>query len=221
MGLFSKINRSFGPKSLSKISKMPYKALEKGLKSMGLGGSKAKLKKVDVLDSKQKHMLHDMLKRFNPKALDIMKNPLYKQGQSYLQNFLKQTPEQRFAPFEKQAMSQFNQQIVPDIAERFSALGAQGSSAFNQSMAGAGANLAERLAMLKEGLKSDFESKQLNATQMGMNYAQQPVSNMFNLAGMGLGTPSFGYQNQPSQPSFFQSMAPAAGQAAMMLPFLL
>jgi len=210
------------------LDKLPFtRGVKKTLKLFGgsMSGSKAKMKKVDVLDSKQKHMLHDMIKRFNPKALDIMKSPLYKQGQSYLQNFLKQTPEQRFAPFEKSAMSQFNQQIVPDIAERFSALGAQQSSAFNQSMDGAGSNLAERLAMLKEGLKGDFESKQLNATQMGMNYAQQPVNNMFNMAGMGLGTPSFGYQNQAAQPSFFQSMAPGMGQAAgnmaMMLPFLL
>jgi len=62
--------------------------------------------------------------------------------------------------FEKSAMRQFNQQIVPGLSEMFTggmgvpgAESAQDSSAFGQQLGQAGAGLSERLAMGRQGQK--------------------------------------------------------------------
>lgn len=51
-----------------------------------------------------------------------------------------------FEPMERRAMSQFQQQIAPQIAQRYAGSGISGSSGMQNSLSGAGANLAESLA---------------------------------------------------------------------------
>jgi len=85
--------------------------------------------------------------------------------------------------FEKPAMRQFDEQIVPGIAERFSGMGSgsQDSSAFGQQLGGAGAGLAENLAMQREGIK------------------QQGMSQLMQMLGMGVQTPTHEYMQIPGQ----------------------
>ena len=83
--------------------------------------------------------------------------------------------------FEKPAMRQFQEEIVPGLAERFSGAGAQKSSAFQQALGASAADLEERLASLRQGqLSSVFQS----------------------ILGQAL-TPQFNQYFQPSGPSAF------------------
>lgn len=182
-------------------------------KGGNMGGSSPKLKRYETLTHGEKKIHRDLLKRINPKALDILNSPLFKQSQGLLQNILGTSPEQQYSAFEKPIMSQFQQEIMPGIAERFAGMGAENSSGFQQAMGGAGANLAERLGMLKQGLMSDYQGRQMQAAGMGAQMAQMPISNMFQQISQAFGTPSFGYANMAGQPSFLQAAAPGMGQA--------
>lgn len=78
----------------------------------------------------------------------------FQQAQDYQSQLLSGDPEATKA-FEAPYMRQFNEKVIPGIAERFSGAGAgaQSSSAFQQALGGAGADLQERLAQLREGLR--------------------------------------------------------------------
>lgn len=91
--------------------------------------------------------------------------------------------------FEKPAMRQFQEQIVPSIAERFSGMGAgaQQSSAFGQQLGAAGAGLSENLAQQREGLKT------------------QGLSQLMKMLGIGMQSP-FQYQQIPGQQGGLQSL---------------
>jgi len=169
------------------------------------GGSSPKLEKYKTLTHAEKKIHKDILKRINPKALDILNSPMFKQAKDYYQGILKGDT----AKFEKPLMTQFNQEIAPEVAERFTALGARNSSGFNQAMGGAASNLSERLAMLREQLRS-------GAAGNLANMAQMQTGNMMGIVNQAFGVPSFGYTNtpgQPRQPGFMQYAAPGIGQA--------
>jgi len=75
-------------------------------------------------------------------------------GFEFLQNILGQSPEDMQA-FERPALRQFEQQILPTIAERFTGTFGEGSnksSAFGQQLGQAGAGLAENLQAQRAGL---------------------------------------------------------------------
>lgn len=96
--------------------------------------------------------------------------------------------------FEKPAMRQFQEEIIPGLAERFSGAGAQKSSAFQQALGASAADLEERLAALR----------------------QSQMSNVFqSLLGSAL-TPQFNQYYQPSGPSALSqglgSLLSGAGQ---------
>jgi hypothetical protein len=214
-------------KLFSSGKKAASHATKKAAKALGMGsfsGSKSKLKKYETMTHGEKKVYKDILSRINPKALDLMKSPLFKQSQKYISNFLKTSPDQQYKSFEKPIMSQFKQQIVPEIAERFAGMGAMDSSGFQQTMGAAGSNLAERLGMLRESLKSNYQQQQLSAAGMGANMAQMPVQNMQNMINTAFATPSFGYQSIGGQPGFMQGMSgglgSALGQGLGMLPLL-
>ena len=154
------------------------------------------MEKMDVYNHGQKKLLRDMIKRINPKMLDLMKSPLFKQSQQYIQDFLKKSPNQQYKNFEKPIMSQFNQKIVPEIATRFAGLGGLSSSGFQQSLGAAGANLSERLGMLREGLKSNYQGMQLQAAGMGANMANMPIQNTQNMINQALGQSPYAYGSQ-------------------------
>jgi len=94
--------------------------------------------------------------------------------------------------YEKPAISQFQQEIVPQLAEQFAGMGAgaQSSSAFQQALGGAGANLAERLAMQRAQLQSGA------------------LGQLGGLLGQGLGAKTFDYQQIPGSQG---ALAPIVG----------
>jgi len=76
------------------------------------------------------------------------------QGFEFLSNILSQSPEAMSA-FERPALRQFEEQILPTIAERFTGgfgTGSNKSSAFGQQLGAAGAGLAENLQAQRAGL---------------------------------------------------------------------
>jgi hypothetical protein len=158
----------------------------------------------------QSNFLQQLLSQLTGQSSDIGQNPLFQQGSNYLQQLLSGSPESS-AAFEAPAMRQFNEQIIPGIAERFSGLGAgaQSSSAFQQALGQAGAGLSENLQALRSGL-------QMQGAQQGLQYAQQPISNLQGFGSLGLGTQTKGFM--PKQQPFWQQLlaglSGGAGQAA-------
>ena len=76
------------------------------------------------------------------------------QGFEFLQNILSQNP-QAMQAYERPALRQFEEQILPTIAERFTGdygTGSSRSSAFGQQLGQAGAGLAENLQAQRAGL---------------------------------------------------------------------
>lgn len=129
-------------------------------------------KMISTLDPAQQKMQEEYSK-------GIQSNPLYQQGSDYLQKLMSGDT----SVFEQPLMQQFEQEIVPGIAERFAGMGtgagAGSSSGLYNSLAQAGQNLTGQLGALKGGL-------QMQGLQQGLNYAQQPFSNM--LGGMNVQT---------------------------------
>lgn len=167
-------------------------------------GTKPSLKRFETLNSGQKDLLRSLLKHLNLSQSETEQNPLFQEGQSYLQSILSQNPEM-MKQFEAPYLRQFEEEIVPGLAERFSGMGARSSSAFQQALGSQGAGLAERLASLRANLG-------LNAAQQGLGYSQVPFSQQFQRASLGLGTPAFGYQAFGGTPGLGQSTLSSLGQ---------
>jgi hypothetical protein len=177
--------------------------INKAKHSKTFSGSDSKMKYYDTLTHGEKKIHKDILKRINPKALDILNSPMFQQARNYYQGILSGDTE----AFEKPLMSQFRQEIVPELSERFAGLGAENSSGFQQSLGAAGSNLMERLGMLRANLQS-------GAAGNLANMAQMQTGNMMGITNQAFGTPSFGYQYMPAQPGFLQNMMGGLGQAA-------
>lgn len=139
--------------------------------------------------------------RYNPQqnqALDMLLSggqQQLPQAFQFLQSILSQDPAQMQA-FERPAMRQFEEQIIPGIAEKFTANfgpGSYRSSAFGQQLGAAGAKLAENLQAQRAGL--------------GMQGIQQ----LIQMLGGGLGQRT-GRETVPGQPGALQGIMPALGQ---------
>lgn len=89
-----------------------------------------------------------------------------------------------FDPFEKRAMSQFNQQIVPGLAERFTSLGSNSlsSPAFASQLGAAGAQLSEGLAGMRSQYAQNQEQNLMNLLQLGQ-MENMPVQGDIGFAG--------------------------------------
>jgi hypothetical protein len=101
-------------------------------------------------------------------------------------------------PILQQAQTQFNTQTIPSLAERFTSLGGQGgqrSSAFQGALGQAGAGLQENMAAMKS------------------QYMMQMMPMLMQMLGVGL-TPQYEQQYMPGKPGLWQSLMPAAGEAA-------
>lgn len=132
--------------------------------------------------------------RFNPQQ----QNLLGQVGQS-ASGLLNKPQSFDFAPIAQQARTQFQTQTIPGLAERFASLGTARSGAFRHAMEQAGAGLEQGLASLQS---------QYGLQQQGQ---QNQLLNM--LLGYGL-SPSFENVHAPEGLGFFESLAPALGQAA-------
>lgn len=167
-------------------------------------GTKPSLKRFETLNSGQKDLLRSLLKHLNLSQSETEQNPLFQEGQSYLQSILSQNPEM-MKQFEAPYLRQFEEEIVPGLAERFSGMGARSSSAFQQALGSQGAGLMERLAALRSGLG-------MQAAQLGQGYSQIPFQQQYQRSALGLGTPAFGYQAFEGQPGAAQSILGGLGQ---------
>jgi len=84
-------------------------------------------------------------------------------------------PLQNALAFEAPYMRQFYEETIPSLANRFQSMGAMDSSGFNLSLGKAGAGLHENLAALKEQMISKLRDQQLQASNIGLGYAQLPM----------------------------------------------
>lgn len=184
---------------------------------MGISGTKPSLQKFRTLNSRQKDVLKDLLKHLDIDLPSIKKEPLFKEGKSYLSSILSQDPEM-MAQFEEQveapAMRQFQEEIVPGVAERFSGMGAQSSSAFNQTMGQQAGSLAERLAAMKANWSLSNKSLGLQAAQTGLGYAEMPYQQALQQQGLTLGRTQLGLSTAPWGYQAFGG-SPGVAQAAM------
>lgn len=153
--------------------------------------NRGKFKQVPTLNPQQQSVLSQLL--------GGVSNTL-PQGFAHLQNILSDDP-QEMQNFEAPYMRQFKEQIIPQLSEQFAGLGAQSSSAFQNALGQAGADLSERLAYLRSGLKQGALSQLGSLTQSGFTspheniYMQKGPSGMQNfgnalapLAGQGIGS---------------------------------
>lgn len=148
-------------------------------------GTPAKMMQQDVLTGGQSQLLNQLLGGLG--------GPL-QSGFQNLSQLLSGSP-QAMQAFERPAITQFEQQIVPGIAERFAGSGSLSSSQFNRALAGAGANLAENLQAQRAGLQ------------------QNALSQLMQLLSTGLGTQQFENIYTPRQPGFLESLTGPALQA--------
>lgn len=183
-------------------------ALLKNLGRFLFGGREKAPQQLPTMSEGQQALLQRILGLISPEQLQLQNNPLYQQGQSYLQNLLSGSPESREA-FEAPLREEYMNQIVPGLAERFTTgLGGRNSSAFQQSLAESGKDLTTRLGALRAQLQG-------GAAQQGLQYAQAPGQQQFGLAQLGLGQSPFAYLSQQRSPGFLaNALGGAAGGAA-------
>ena len=93
-------------------------------------------------------------------------------------------------------LRRFQEETIPGIAEQFAGLGSGGTfgSSFRNTMSSAGAGLAERLAAMRQGLRS------------------QGATGLMGIGRMGL-TPHMENVLMQRRPGFLEQMAPFAGAA--------
>ncbi len=158
-----------------------------------LFGGKDKIKKLDTLDPQQKQFLSQLMQMIGGQGGT---GQGFNESTDYLRQLMdpsSQAAEQFAAPYKQQ----FEQETVPMLAERFAGLGGGmggglSSSGFGQALGAAGGNLQTQLAALKASL--------------GQQAAGQLMGSYQNLAGLGLGTKPFGYQQKQGS----QGLIPSA-----------
>jgi hypothetical protein len=140
--------------------------------------------------------------RYNPQQEQVLNMLLggaqqqLPQGFEFLQNILSQSPEAMQA-FERPALRQFEEQILPTIAERFTGMGigSSRSSAFGQQLGAAGAGLSENLQAQRAGLGSNALTQLLGILSSGL-------------------APRFDRQIRPRQSGLLEQLAGNAATAA-------
>lgn len=94
-------------------------------------------------------------------------------------------------------LRQFNERVIPDLAEQFAGMGSGGlsSSGFRNAAIGAGTDLSERLASMRQNLR-------FNAAQ-----------GLSNIGAQGLQPHTSYQQTNPGSEGFLSNIAPAVGTA--------
>lgn len=110
------------------------------------------------------------------------------QSSNYYKNLLSNNSADIQA-FQEPEMRQFREQTIPGLAEQFAGAGAGGlsSSGFRNSVAGAGADLGERLARLRADLRQSSADKlnqmgQQSLGQYNENFYEPPTEGFLNKA---------------------------------------
>lgn len=132
-----------------------------------LFGSKGHNEQVSTLNPQQQQSLSSLLGGLNGQR-DQNPDSLIGQSQRSLMDILSNDP-MAFKNFERPAMRQFNQEIVPGIGERFSSqFGGQGSSAFRNALLNAGSDLSQKLSEQRSGLQSNARDQIFQQLQQGL-----------------------------------------------------
>ena len=143
------------------------------------------------------------IKGMKNNAQDITQNQNYGQGQDWLQGLF--NDPQFFQNFEAPLQRQFQEETIPNLANRFASMGSggsQGSTAFRNQLGREGSNLSTNIAALRGGL-------QQQGVNQGLQYAQQPFSNLMQLYQQALQPTQNTYQG-PSTGLFGGLAAPFA-----------
>lgn len=138
------------------------------------------------------------LENFDPetKALIMEALPLAKQGNQnalkYINSILSNEPG-AFEDFERPALEQFQQDVIPNILERFQNAGmSKGSSGLNQTLGRAGKELSTNLAAQRANLKQSAMNSLQNYNSLALTPTRTPYK-------------------QEGKPSLWSQMGPAAG----------
>ena len=128
--------------------------------------------KYSTLDKYQKSIYKGQSKAAMRGPQGYYDNPLYQQGQNYLQNALSNDPA-AYKAYEAPQLRQF-QQNVGSLSERFGGAGAISSSGFQQALGSMTTDLQERLAELRAGIQE-------RALPQALQYAGAPLEHGQNL----------------------------------------
>ena len=173
-----------------------------GRKSSTWSGEKQKLHKLPTFTKSQQKLIDNVFK--HPDQLGMAQDqPVYQQGSDYLSRILSQDPEM-MKQFEAPMMSQFNEQIMPQLSHMFSSINGQDSSGFNQAMAHEAGNLSDRIAAMRAQLGMD-------AANQGFSYSQLPFSQNMQKLSVGL-LPRFGFQATGGTPGMGSGIASGLAQ---------
>lgn len=162
-----------------------------------MGQKKESFQQIPRYNQGQQNYQNNLLGNLSNQNTDITQNPLYQSGSNALQRILGGDTSQ----FEAPLMRQFNEEIIPNIASRFSSIGAgsQGGSDFQHALGDASAGLTERLGALRGGL-------QLQAAPQALNFAQQPMNNLYSLLQYAM-QPQSDTLHRPGGPGAFSEFA--------------
>jgi len=105
---------------------------------------------------------YQQIPKFSQEGMDAL-SQLLKSSSANLQN-----PTQGFEPIKQRALSQYQQQTIPQLAERFAGQNATASSGFQGALGGAGTDLAERLASLESEYGLANRRQSLSEFQTGV-----------------------------------------------------
>jgi hypothetical protein len=172
----------------------------------GLGGKNEKFG--STYNPEQQGSIQDLLQSIKGMKgqQDITGNQNYQGGQEWLQGLF--NDPQFFQNFEAPLQRQFEENTVPDLANRFASMGSggsTGSTGFRNQLAREGSNLSTNIAALRGGM-------QQQGVNQGLQYAQQPFSNLMSMYQQALQPTNNQYQ--PASAGFFGPIAAGLSGAA-------
>jgi hypothetical protein len=129
-------------------------------------GKPEKTQQFSTLGGDQQQLLQQLISQLTGGPLQ--------QGFGNLSGILSGSPE-AFQAYERPAMRQFQEEILPMLAEGFGGMGAERSSGAQQTFARAGRDLSENLAAQRAQLQQGAMDRVLQALGLGLKDTQQTV----------------------------------------------
>lgn len=185
------------------------------------GAEKGKnVRYVSPFNKEQQKLMRELPKKYLERAakgkLNIKKDPLYKSGQKYIKEGLKEKFPKKAPKISKKDMEamkqlslkEFKESFVPALASRFGG-GKYGSGALNLALAKAGKDLQQQfdamnyqrkagnidIAQRHQQIREVMKGRQQDLLGKGLMMAQAPIENAQNMAQLGL-------SQAPNQPYF-------------------
>lgn len=119
------------------------------------------------------------LQNYTPQQQNVLNmiNQMVQGGNEDALNWLQSLfsdEEGAFEDFERPAMEQFNEQIVPNILERFRGGGSKNSSGLQQTLGQAARGLSTNLSAQRAGLRQNAINALQNYSNIGLNKQTTP-----------------------------------------------